>query len=129
MAVFLIKSLYRSGIIDQSYNHSAVLRIAACIDKYTITVKYSDIYHRVAMDIQNEGLSLRHHIGRDREILFYVFFGKNGQPGGHSAYDRKTHHFRSHHLKSVITYLDCPGFCRVTSNIAVFFQSFQMRMD
>src|SRR5699024_2012785 len=68
----LIKSLYRSSIFDQRYNHIAVRCGRSLLNKDHVSVKDTGVDHAFSLYLQEKCLIVRHKFRRDREVVLYV---------------------------------------------------------
>ena len=128
MAIFLIESFYSSGIVHQSNDLITVFGVWLLCNDHFIAVVDSGFDHTVSLYLQHKYFLIWKNFCRNREIIFDVLFRKDWHSGSDRTDHRHVYEFASRQGEIVIKDLDGSRLCRITTDIAVFFQGFQMRV-
>ena len=78
------------------------------------------------MNLQKEGLFIRHKFHRKREVVVDILFRKKGLSGRNGTDNRNVGQFPSGQIKILVDDFDCPGLCRIPSDITFILQRGQV---
>ena len=93
-----------------------------------IAVVDSGFDHTVSLYLQHKYFLIWENFCRNREIIFDILFRKDWRSGSDRTDHRHVYEFASRQGEIVIKDLDRSRLCRITTDITIFFQGFQMRV-
>src|SRR5699024_1714812 len=129
MSVLLEKAFYCGGIIQKSHYNFAVLCSFLLGYNNLVAIENTSVDHAVAFYPEHECLLVGKQFGWDGEVILDIFLSQNRLSRSYRSQNRYIYHLSACQVKIIIQDFNRPGFGGITTDIAVFLQSLQMRMN